>query len=76
MNRIPIISALLHFADGLRFRQLFLLMATLFFIDLLVPDFIPMVDELLLGLLTLLLAAWKRERRSERALEQRDGGPG
>ena len=75
MNRIPIISALMRFADGLRFRQLFLLMATLFLIDLLVPDFIPMADELVLGLLTLLLAAWKRERRGQRALERRDEEP-
>ncbi|MEJ2694759.1 MAG: hypothetical protein P8166_17480 [Candidatus Thiodiazotropha sp.] len=56
----------------MRFRQLFLLVATLFLIDLLVPDFIPLVDELLLGLLTLLLAAWKKERRGDRALVQRD----
>jgi hypothetical protein len=69
MNRIPIISAILSFADGLRFRQLFLLVGSLFLIDLLIPDFIPLADELLLGLLTLLLAAWKKERRDERAIE-------
>lgn len=69
MSRIPITSAFLHFADGLRFRQLFLLMAGLFIVDLLVPDFIPLVDELLLGLLTLLLGAWKKQRSGERALE-------
>jgi hypothetical protein len=73
MNRIPIISAILAFADKLRFRQLFLLVGSLFLIDLLIPDFIPLVDELLLGLLTLLLAAWKKERRDEHALEQDTG---
>ncbi len=72
MNRIPIISAILAFADGLRFRQLFLLVGALFLLDLLIPDFIPLADELLLGLLTLLLAAWKKQRRDERAIEQRN----
>ncbi len=72
MNRIPIVSAILSFADGLKFRQLFLLAGTLFLLDLLIPDFIPLADELLLGLLTLLLGTWKKERRDERAIEQRD----
>ena len=75
MYRIPIVSAILRFADGLRFRQLFLLLGGLFLVDLLVPDFIPLVDELLLGLLTLLLATWKKERRGERALETDNGEP-
>lgn len=76
MYQIPIISTILHFANGLRFRQLFLLMAGLFVVDLLIPDFIPFVDELLLGLLTLLLGAWKKQRSGKRALEQRDGETG
>jgi len=75
MHRIPLVSALLRFADGLRFRTLFLLMAGLFAVDLLVPDIVPFVDELLLGLMTLLLAAWKRQRRGERALETEHGEP-
>ena len=73
MSRIPIISAILAFAEGLRFRQLFLLVGSLFLIDLLIPDFVPMADEILLGLLTLLLAAWKKERRDERMIEQGNG---
>ena len=75
MGRIPIISAILAFADGLKFRQLFLLVGSLFLIDLLIPDFIPFADELLLGLLTLLLSAWKKDRRDERAIEHHDGEP-
>ena len=38
-----------------------------------VPDVIPFVDELLLGLMTLLLAAWKKRRPGERALETDQG---
>jgi hypothetical protein len=73
MNHIPLLSAFLAFAEGLKFRQLFFLVGALFLLDLLVPDFIPLADELLLGLLTLLLASWKKGRDGGRALEQRKG---
>jgi hypothetical protein len=62
MTQIPIITALLKYADRLKFRQLFLLTAALFVIDLLIPDMIPFADELLLGLLTLLFGSWKKTR--------------
>ena len=45
------------FGARLRFPQLFAIAATLFFIDLLIPDLIPFIDEILLGLLTLLLGS-------------------
>lgn len=53
-------GALLRFAQRLRFPHLFLLMLALFGLDLLVPDFIPFIDEILLGMATLLFAAWKQ----------------
>lgn len=46
---------------GLRFPQLFILTVTLFFLDVLIPDLIPFVDEILLGLASLLLANWKKK---------------
>jgi len=46
---------------GLRFPQLFLLTLALFFADLLIPDLIPFIDEILLALASLLLASWKRQ---------------
>jgi hypothetical protein len=49
----------------LRFPQLFLVTAALFVLDLLIPDLVPLADELLLGLLTLLLASWRRPRLPE-----------
>ncbi len=60
MNQIPLISALLGFASRLRFRQLFFITGGLFLLDVLLPDFIPFADELILGLLTLLFASWKK----------------
>ncbi|MFO1434883.1 MAG: DUF6116 family protein [Gammaproteobacteria bacterium] len=47
---------ILDFAARLRFPQLFLLALGLFVVDLVVPDTIPFIDEILLGLATLLLA--------------------
>lgn len=55
-------SSILKFANGLRFRQLFLLTAALFLIDLLLPDMIPFVDEILLGLLTLLFGSLRKPK--------------
>jgi hypothetical protein len=51
-----------RFAGELRFPQLFWLTAILFAVDMLVPDLIPFVDEILLGLATLLLGNWKKRR--------------
>ena len=47
---------------NLRFPTLFALFAALTLVDLVLPDPLPLVDELGLSLLTLLLALW-RDRR-------------
>lgn len=54
-----------RFAGRLRFPTLFLFTAALFTVNVFVPDPLPFVDEILLGLATLLLGSWKR-RGSER----------
>ena len=77
LSRVPLIGILLRFADGLRFRTLFFVTASLFVLDMLLPDFIPFIDELLLGLLTLLFANWKRpwdRRQGLDGAERRDNG--
>jgi hypothetical protein len=58
----PIIGVLLGRLRNLRFPTLAILVGALFLADLVIPDVIPLVDELLLGLLTLLFASWKRSR--------------
>jgi hypothetical protein len=55
----------LRWAEGLRFPTLFLLTATLFVVDLIVPDLIPLADEILLGLGTLLLGNLRRRGRAD-----------
>ncbi|HMT37074.1 MAG: hypothetical protein J0M21_03100 [Xanthomonadales bacterium] len=58
----PLLAPVLGFLGKLSYPRLFTLSAILFAIDLVVPDFIPFADELLLGLGTLLLANWKKRK--------------
>ncbi len=44
-------------ARHLRYPMLVLLTGLAFLVDLVIPDLIPLADEILLGLLTLLLAS-------------------
>ncbi len=65
MRPDSLILMLMAFANRLRFKQLFLLILALFVLDLVAPDPIPMIDEIILGLLTLLLASYKKEPVSQ-----------
>jgi hypothetical protein len=55
---------LTRFFSRLKFPWLFGIFVTLLGFDLLLPDVIPIADELLLGLMTLLLGAWKDRKRT------------
>lgn len=55
-----------RFAAGLRFPTLFALTAVLFLVDLLVPDLVPFVDEILLALGTVLLGSLRKRRVPDR----------
>ena len=63
--KTPLVAAILRFAGGLKFKQLFFITGGLFLLDLLIPDLVPLVDELILGLLTLLFAAWKNDNKTK-----------
>ena len=58
----PLLAPVLRWLARLSYPRLFMLTAGLFVVDLLVPDMIPLVDEILLGLGTLLLANWKNRK--------------
>jgi hypothetical protein len=70
------------FTSRLKFPQLLAVTATLFVLDLLVPDLIPFADEILLGLATALFALWREqvpeppapEKPAERDVTPRDAG--
>jgi hypothetical protein len=59
-----LLAPVLRWLARLSYPRLFVVAAGLFVADVIVPDFIPFADELLLGLGTLLLANWKRRRSS------------
>ena len=58
----PLLLPLLNWARKLRYPTLFKLIAALFALALFLPDPVPFVDEILLGLGTLLLANWKNRK--------------
>lgn len=63
-----------RFAAGLRFPALFKLVAALFLVDLVVPDLIPFVDEILLALGTLLLGSLRKRREAPHAPDEAAAG--
>lgn len=54
-----------NWAKTLRFKQLFFLTLFLFLIDALIVDPIPLIDELLLGLATLLLGSLRKKSKGD-----------
>lgn len=78
---MKILDKILHTAAGkLRFPWLLAITATLFVANLFIPDAIPFVDEILLGLATLVIARIRepKEENSEedRALPEREESGG
>ena len=47
---------------NLRFPGLFALLASVTLLDILIPDFIPFLDEIVLAILTMIFALWKERR--------------
>lgn len=70
----PLLVPFLAFARRLRHPTLFKVTAVLFAISVLWPfDPIPLIDEILLGLGTLLLAGWKDRKAAPRGGRVIDG---
>ena len=59
-NSLPV--AIMRWGNRLRFPYVFLLTAVVFVANLLIPDVIPMVDEILIGLVTIGLAKLKKPK--------------
>jgi hypothetical protein len=55
----------LKYASELRFPKLLALTVVLFAVDLVVPDVIPLADEILLGLVAAILGTLKKRRRDQ-----------
>jgi hypothetical protein len=62
--RPGLFSTVSEFASRLRFPKLVALTLALLLVDIAVPDLVPFVDEILLALLTALLASFKKRSGS------------
>lgn len=65
VDRVSVLGRVLQRLN-LRFPSLFVLFAVLTLADFIVPDVIPLADEIGLALLTLLLGFWKDRRHQPR----------
>jgi len=65
MSPVSFVDMILAYADRLKFRNLFLVVLGLFVADLFLPDVIPLIDEIILGLIAIILANWKKERKQD-----------
>ena len=65
VDRVSLLGRVLQRLN-LRFPSLFVLFAVLTLADFIVPDVIPLADEIGLALLTLLLGFWKDRRHQPR----------
>lgn len=55
----PVAALVNKLIPGIRHPWLFAILAGLFAVDLVVPDPIPLLDEVVLGVLTFLVASWR-----------------
>jgi len=55
----PFTALINRLIPGIRYPWLFAILAGLLAIDLVVPDPIPLLDEVVLGVLTFLAASWR-----------------
>ena len=63
--RSPLASLLNRMLPGLRFPQLFAILAGLLVLDLLLPDPIPLIDEVTLAVLTFVIGSWRSRREPQ-----------
>jgi NhaP-type Na+/H+ or K+/H+ antiporter len=61
----PLTSLVSRLLPRLRYPYLFLILGGLFLIDLVIPDPVPLVDELLLAILTFIAATFTTRREQE-----------
>jgi len=61
----PLTALVNRFLPGMRYPYLFLILGALFLVDLVVPDPIPLVDEILLAVLTFIAATFSSRRDTE-----------
>jgi len=71
----PVTALITRLIPGIRFPWLFAILAGLFAIDLVTPDPIPFLDEVVLAVLTFLAASWRTRGRDDAPRPPRDITP-
>lgn len=65
-TRSPVTALIGRLLPRLRYPYLFLILGGLFLVDLVIPDPVPLVDELLLAILTFIAATFTTRREPDR----------
>jgi hypothetical protein len=65
----------LRWASRLRFPYLFAITVLLFIVNLFVPDAIPMADELVMGLVALLLGSLRKRSKNQKGTDESSDDP-
>lgn len=68
----PLLAPVLSWLGRLRHPQLFVITGILFLVNLVVPDPLPFIDEILLASLTLWLGGRRRDRAARKAKPEAD----
>jgi len=63
-TRSPVQEIVGSLVGRLKYPWVFVLLATVFVADTIIPDPIPFVDEIMLALLTFLVGTWRTRRRN------------
>jgi len=63
--KVTLLGWVTRWASGLRFPWLLALVALVFLVDLFVPDLVPFADEIVLGLVTVVLSGLRKRRTGE-----------
>jgi hypothetical protein len=74
----PLTALVTKILPRMRYPYLFLILGGLFLVDLLVPDPVPLVDEILLAVLTFIAATFTTRKEAEpepRDITPPDNGP-
>jgi hypothetical protein len=64
VTRSPVQAIVGSLVGRLRYPWVFVLLGVLFVADLVVPDPIPFIDEVMLALLTFLVGSWRTRRKA------------
>lgn len=59
----PATGPIMGYASQLRFPTLFFITLGLWAMNMIIPDPLPFIDEIVMGLVTLMLATWKKGKQ-------------